>query len=309
MTAMTATIAAEGINFGEAPRWNAKEQVMYFSDFFAWNIKKFDPKTNEVSVGLQLPRGQRPSGLGWLPDGRLLFVSMVDRKVMRVEHDGKTISIHADLSDIATFHTNDMVVSPSGVAYVGNFGFDLGGYQMKLLEQEGAVTFDHLKQEKLPRTRAKLALIHPDGKTEVAAEGLDFPNGSVITPDKRTFIVAETMGFRLTAFTIDPATGKLSDRRVWCETEYSPDGICLDEGGGIWVANPFGPTLHRYTRQGQITATITTSQPSFAVALCGDDRKTLVILTAPDAREDMRMESKEAKLEVCRVEWSGAGWQ
>ena len=66
----------------------------------------------------------QPSGLGWLPDGRMLVVSMLDRKVLRQEPSGELVE-HADLSAIATGHVNDMVVAPSGVAYAGNFGFDL----------------------------------------------------------------------------------------------------------------------------------------------------------------------------------------
>ena len=66
-----------------------------------------------------------PSGLGWLPDGRLLVVSMHERKLLRRERDG--LVVHADLSGVARFHANDMVVDAEGRAYVGNFGFDLNG--------------------------------------------------------------------------------------------------------------------------------------------------------------------------------------
>ncbi len=68
----------------------------------------------------------QPSGLGWLPDGRLLVVSMSDHTVLRREPDGE-LAVHADLSGYATGHLNDMVVDADGRAYVGNFGFDLMG--------------------------------------------------------------------------------------------------------------------------------------------------------------------------------------
>src|SRR6185312_669678 len=67
---------------------------------------------------------QQASGLGWLPDGRLLVVSMLDRKVMRLEPDGSLV-VHADLSTLAPGACNDMVVDAQGRAYVGNFGFDM----------------------------------------------------------------------------------------------------------------------------------------------------------------------------------------
>ena len=68
----------------------------------------------------------QPSGLGWLPDGRLLVVSMRDRTLLRREPDGSLV-VHADLSGIAGGPVNDMVVDAQGRAYVGNFGFDLMG--------------------------------------------------------------------------------------------------------------------------------------------------------------------------------------
>jgi hypothetical protein len=48
---------------------------------------------------------------------------MRERQVLRLDHD--RLVVHADLSSIATWHCNDMVVDAEGRAYVGNFGFDL----------------------------------------------------------------------------------------------------------------------------------------------------------------------------------------
>ena len=50
--------------------------------------------------------------LGWLPDGRMLVVSMRDRKMLRQEQSGELVE-HADLSGVATGHVNDMVVAPT----------------------------------------------------------------------------------------------------------------------------------------------------------------------------------------------------
>src|SRR5262245_56707406 len=136
---------------------------------------------------------ESPSGLGWLPDGRLLVVSMEDRALLRRERDGRLVP-HADLSKVADYHCNDMVVDAVGRAYVGNFGFDLH------------------KGEK-PRP-TQLALVQPDGRVSVAARDLRFPNGAVITPDGRTLIVGESFGGCLTAFEIG-TDGALSKRRTF----------------------------------------------------------------------------------------------
>ncbi len=113
----------EGLNFGEGPRW--RDGKLFFSDFYCHKVKVLDPKkNNEVSVHVEMPNKAQPSGLGFLPDGRMLIVSMLDRKLMVREHDG-TLKEYADLGELAGWHCNDMLVNVDGTAYVGNFGFDL----------------------------------------------------------------------------------------------------------------------------------------------------------------------------------------
>ena len=74
--------------------------------------------------------------------------------------------------------------------------------------------------------------VDPDDSATVVAEDLDFPNGMAITPDHKTLIVAESIGRRLSAFTIGE-DGALLDRRIFADgLDGPPDGICLDAGGG-----------------------------------------------------------------------------
>ena len=142
----------------------------------------------------------QPSGLGWLPDGDLLVVSMKDRRVLR-RSAGGGVSTHAQLFEETTGHLNDMIVDDQGRAFVGNFGFDLMGGGRP--------------------APASLVRIDPDGATAVAATDLWFPNGMMITDDG-TLIVAETFAARLTAFDIQP-DGSLTNRRVWAQVQPSPD--------------------------------------------------------------------------------------
>ena len=201
--AKRASLLLDGLYFGEGPRWHDGE--LWFSDFYDHAVKAVTP-SGAVRTVVELPGGQ-PSGLGWLPDGQLLVVSMLDQRLLRLEPGG--LVEHADLSGIATFHCNDMVVDGLGRAYVGNFGFDLD----RELAARGveSVLADHVT--------AKLARVDPDGSVHVAASDMHFPNGSVITPDGRTLIVAETLGLRLTAFTIAD-DGTLHDRRVWADLGF-----------------------------------------------------------------------------------------
>jgi sugar lactone lactonase YvrE len=243
-----------GIDFGEGLRWH--DGRLWYSDFFKRHVCAVDADGNrEVMVEME----DQPSGLGWLPDGRLLVVSMKQRLVLRREHDGSLVT-HADLSAIATSDANDMVVAADGTAYVGNFGSDL-------LAGEAHRTAD-------------LAVVHPDGTVAVAARALEFPNGAVITPDGRTLIVGESLGHRYRAFTIAP-DGTLDEGRVWADLgDLSPDGCTLDAAGGIWFANAAGTTVARTLEGGEITDRIETPDPVFACALGGDDGRTLFFVTA-----------------------------
>ena len=110
---------------------------------------------------------------------------------------------------------------------------------------------------------------------------MHLPNGSVITPDGRTLIVAETFGRRLTAFDLD-ANGNLSNRRVWAQTgSRRPDGICLNANGAIWIANPAAPECVLIAEGGDVLDVVETEHPCFACMLGGDDGRTLFMLTAP----------------------------
>ena len=194
-----------------------------------------------------------------------------------------------------------MVVDGDGRAYVGNFGFDLDG----LLESEEAPA-TLFEPPGPPRTG--LVRIDPDGTATVAADGLAFPNGTVITPDGGTLIVAESVAGHLTAFDRD-TDGTLSNRRVWAAVPgLAPDGMCLDADGCVWVANAAAPECLRVAEGGGVIERVSTSQNAFACMLGGDDRRTLFVVTAPTSTEGVVRERTDGKIEQARVSVPGAGW-
>ncbi len=286
-----------GYSFLEAPRWH--QGRLWLSDFYTHQVIAvgMDGKVEQMA---QVP-GQ-PSGLGWLPDGRLLVVSMRDRKLMRQEKDGSLV-VHADLSQVATGNLNDMVVDAQGRAYVGNFGFDLmGGGQV---------------------STAHLARVDPDGTVTVAAHDLHFPNGCMITPDGKTLIVAETTGNRLSAFDIVPG-GALGPRRDWAsfgpvpvgltlqevipQVKMAPDGAALDAQGAVWAADALGQRVVRVAQGGQVLQEIRSpSLGLFACALGGPGGNTLFVCAAPDFNEHARKEAREAEVWTVQVAVSGTG--
>ena len=254
------TTLVEGLGFLEGPRW--RDGRLWFSDFVSRTVHTVD-LDGMLSDVIEVEGV--PSGLGWLPDGRMLVVSMEDRRLLRMD-DGGSVE-HADLSAYATYHCNDMVVDNHGRAYVGNFGFNY---------ETGETPVG-----------AKLMRVDPDGSAHVAADGLMFPNGTVITPDGRTMVVGESFGARLTAFDVAD-DGTLSNRRVWAQLDDGriPDGNCLDAERAIWVASPTTKEVVRVLEGGEITDRIGTGErEAIACMLGGDDRRTLFVLASTLARE------------------------
>ena len=275
-------VVIDGLRFGEGPRWH--EGRLWFSDMHEGVVLAMTP-AGELETICKV--AAEPSGIGWLPDGRLLVVSMQDRKLLRQEPNGD-LSVHADLGSLARYHCNDMVVAGDGTAWVGNFGFDL--------------------HARAPYRSTELVRVDPNGDVSIAAEDLGFPNGTVITADGRTLIIAESFAGRLSAFDIGPDRS-LSQRRVWAQLPEGrvPDGICLDEEGGIWVASPAGNVCLRVLEGGTVTDLVELDRGAFACMLGDADRRTLYICTAEDS-DPAKSHSRSGRIERVRVEIPGAGW-
>ena len=273
-------VLIDGLVFPEGPRWRAGK--LWFSDMLAGKVMRVDLDGHAEIVATS-PGTDWLSGLGWLPDGRLLVVAMQGRKLLRL--DGKKLVEAADLSALTSYLTNDMVVDARGRAYVGEVGFDVHG---------GA-----------PFKAAALVLVTPEGRARVVDPDLSCPNGAVITPDGRTLIVAESLADRLTAYAIAD-DGSLSRRRTWAVVEgLGPDGICLDAEGCIWVASPMRGIVQRVREGGEVLESFPTEIMPLAPMLGGPDRCTLFVCEGP--RPDEALVSRKGRIEIMRVEVPGVG--
>ncbi|MDQ1477459.1 MAG: hypothetical protein QOE62_2688 [Actinomycetota bacterium] len=272
----------DGLLFPEGPRWH--DERLWFSDQHDKRVVAMSVDGTAETI-VDVP--QQPSGLGWLPDGRLLVVSMLDRKLMRLEADG-TLVVHADLADLAPGACNDMVVDASGRAYVGNFGFDMY-----------AGDTPH---------RTCIIAVEPDGSLRVVADGLGFPNGSIITDDGSTLLVGESMASRISAFDIE-AEGSLTNQRVWAQIEGATvDGMCLDAEGAVWAACPFSGRVLRIREGGEVLDEVKGTHPgAFACMLGGAHRTTLYICTAPTHVPDEARAARGGRIEAVEVDVAGAG--
>jgi sugar lactone lactonase YvrE len=248
------------LQFPEGLRWH--DGRLWFSDMHAGAVHAADPTgDDEVVVRIE---GDMPSGLGFLPDGSLLIVSMRRRRLLRMALDGR-VAVHADLSQFPGNYLNDMAVSRAGYAYVGSrvvrpMSFkDLSGVSLA-----GADT---------------LLRVDQDGRVEGADAAAVSPNGCVVTPDGSRLIMAETRAHRLGAYDVD-SQGRLSNHQVLAEIDpLIPDGICLDADGAVWVGSGVSGVFARIRPGGEVTDRITLPDGLWATCceLGGPDGRTLFL--------------------------------
>ena len=264
---------ASGFCFGEGPRWF--EGMLWFSDMLGEAVHTVTLDGSMTT--LPLP-GHAPSGLGFRPDGSLLITSTEHRRVLR--YDGDTVTTCADLSELVPADLGDMVIDNCGRAYIGSQA----------------------------RAGGVIVRLDPDDIATVVAHDLDFPNGMVITPDRR-LIVAESTGRRLSSFRIDD-DGGLSDRQVYAEgLDGPPDGLTLDDEGGVWTSMTLACQFQRIEDGGKVTDRIDLGdRTAIACTLGGPERRTLFLLSSTDAYPQRLLGTKLSRLDTVAVAIPGAGW-
>lgn len=241
-----------GVSYPESPRW--QQERLWISDVHDFSLKAFDGAG--IQIGHIAVPG-RPAGTGFC-ETTMIVATALDRKVSRIRN-GMLEEI-VDLSGMTTGLLNDMVVDRLGRAYVGDTGFRFG-------------TSD-------PQAPGRLFLIERDGQARIVAEDLIFPNGVVITADGETLLVAETFAYRISAFTILP-DGALANRRIHALIPGTPDGICLDADGGLWIALLSGRAFIRIDWEGRETHRYPCGDDNaIACMIGGADQSTLFLCHA-----------------------------
>jgi sugar lactone lactonase YvrE len=285
-----------GLFLPECPRW--RDGALYFSDITRGRLHRMQPghppeivfETAEDYV----------AGLGFLADGGLLAVLSKSRRVIRV--GPSAAAGHADLSGLCRFVLNDMI-TVGDRAYVTQPGRDVWAGAHKGMPEP-----------------TDLLMVDVDGSARVAARDMMGPNGVAVSVDGRTLYVAESAALRITCFSIDVATGDLSDRRVFATLPNgaAPDGICLDSEGAVWVASPVavgasgvtsGPGVLRITPGGEATHRVP-MQPGRRALACtfgGPGRSTLYICTTPDFSGAAAESAGEGRIEQVTLDFVGAG--
>jgi sugar lactone lactonase YvrE len=280
MTSTKPTTIHDGGRYFEGPRWH--EGRLWFVDCWARTLLSLAPSG---ACEQHAKFDDTPCGLGILPDGRLIVLTMFRKRLLA--YSNGELSLYADLSDIATGTIDDMIVDGLGRAYVGDLGFDLPPPP-----DRGAV--------------GRIILVMPDGARRVVAEGLRFPNGIAVSADNGRLVVAEMDGACLADYDI-AADGGLKLRGRFGSMK-SPDGICLDADGAVWVAAFEEDAFIRLDREGrQLQRIEVPGRRALACVLGGPERRTLFCLSAATSYEELRQRKSSSRIDVTDVEIAGAG--
>ncbi len=265
---------------GEGPAWHPRLGLLTSGDGDIVR-RALDGK---VSV---YRKGVGSNGLMFDRQGRLVICEAANRRVTRIEDDGR-LTVLADRFDGHRFNQpNDLTLDSHGRIYFSDpcYG-DRRGMEM--------VDADGRKVEGVYR-------IDPDGRvSRIVSHEVDRPNGLVVTPDDRTLYVADNNNDnvggarKLWRFalrpdgTVDPASRTLV--HDWGTTR-GPDGIKLDAAGRLFVAAGLNRPNPPYETQEKPTAGVYVFSPGGELlqmipiprdectncAFGGDDLKTLFV--------------------------------
>lgn len=272
----------DGGRYFESPRWHSGR--LWFVDCLNRTLLSLEPSgTCEQHAKIE---DDTPCGLGILPDGKLVVLTMFRKRLMTYA-DGR-LSLYTDLSGVATGTIDDMIVDGLGRAYVGDLGFDLPPPP-----DRGPV--------------GRIILVNPDGKARVVADGLRFPNGIAISADNSRLVVAEMEGDCLAEYDVRD-DGSLVFRQRFGNMK-APDGICLDCEGAVWVASYDEDAFIRVSRDGRELQRIEIpGRRAIACALGEPERRTLFCLSAATSHEELRQRKSSARIDAVNVDIPGTGY-
>lgn len=270
------TLIFSDLRFPEGARWHGGR--LWFSDMHTGQIFRANPTLRTLEEYAVID--DQPSGLGWLPNGDLLVSSMLSRAVLRVDATGR-VSRFAELSSLTTAPVNDLVTTSTGTTYLGGFGYDL--------------------YADAPRRPGPILRVDTDASTRVVETDMVFPNGMVVLPGTSTLVVAETWAARLTAFDIDD--GELTGKRVWAELppDSTPDGICVDAAGAIWVSSIATSRFLRVEAGGRVSDVIAVDGRCATDCVLGGPHGTTLFLLTSNSWQPTETSTRQGRIEAVEV--------
>ena len=212
-------VVALGSELAEGPIWDERTGRLVWVDILGRRIHATDPGTGDTStIETPLPVGAvaartRGGFVAALEDG------------FWIVGDGPARRITAVPEARPGLRFNDGKCDPAGRFWAGTMAYDV---------TPGA---------------GALYRLDADGRATLVMPGVTLSNGLAWSGDGRTMFYIDSRTHRIDAFTFDPATGALADRRTIVEipaADGTPDGLTIDEDDGLWVALAHGGTVRRF---------------------------------------------------------------
>lgn len=275
-------LLARGLTWPEAPRW--AQGSLWISDVHNFRLARIGRDGSATTV-CQIEG--RPSGMDFAADGSLLLATALGRELVVVDAAAGSATAVADLSGLAKAALNDLVTHPDGWSWVGDTGFMFGVDE--------------------PTRSGSVIAYHPVHGARTVAENLFFPNGMAISPDGSTLYLSETFGRCIRAFDIG-SQGALGRPRLYAELPGSPDGLCLDAEGCLWVPLLFEGEFVRISPKGEVVERIAfPGMSAIACVLGGENRSTLFLCVCRVDRSVADAPIRKGEIHTVRAPASGAG--
>jgi sugar lactone lactonase YvrE len=283
VTVYRASLAApEVYGLSEGPVWDAERERVLWVDINVGNVH-----IGTFADGRMVPteRLSFPGTVGAVvcsADGTLLVAGA--RHLHTIRADGSREDGVQVIPDDKASRLNDGGCDPVGRFLVGSLCLDDREQDEQLLRIEGS-------------------------QVTVIDDDLSLSNGLAWSPDGTRFYSIDTIPGVVWVRDYDCDTGHWGERRVLLKiSDGSPDGMCLDRDGNLWIAIWGAGEVRCFTPSGEQLATIEVPAPNTScVAFVGPELDTLLITTASEqlTPEQLQQYPDSGKLFTAKVGTTG----
>jgi gluconolactonase len=248
----------------------ASDGSLIFTETQANRITRIDKDTNQTSTFLENTNGA--NGLAWDSKGRLLSVQTTPgaTKIGVLYPKGMEATLTDNFDGKPYGRPNDLVVSTRGAVYFTEPGPNATPGQ----------------PPSPPPLAPAVYFVPPGGKPQRIADGIERPNGIMLSPDEKTLYVNNTNGEYIIAFDVG-TDGTVSNRRNFAKYpsvnktqtggfNSGADGLAVDSQGRLYTVAVGGVQV--FSPKGEHLGTIPVVPQPQNLAFAGADKKTLYIV-------------------------------